>query len=90
MIGYQFIFDEKKNDKLKKERNISFEEIICLIEMGNVLDVLEHPNQAKYGGQKIFVLENLYMCPCNNVVVESVSKNGSEFMGAVGPEPPGP
>ena len=57
MNGFQFSFDEEKNYTLQKERNISFEEIIYLIEDGNIIDVLEHPNQGKYGGQKIFVLD---------------------------------
>lgn len=49
--------DEDKNEWLKKERNISFEIIISLIEMGNLLDILEHPNKEKYKDQKIFVIE---------------------------------
>jgi hypothetical protein len=51
-----FSWSEEKNAILKNERQISFEEIVLYIEMGFLLDVLEHPNQKKYQGQKIFVV----------------------------------
>ena len=50
-------WDKKKNEVLKKEKNISFEEVILNIEMGNLLDVLIHPNPKKYPNQKIFVVK---------------------------------
>ena len=50
-------WDPEKNEKLKMERGISFEEIVFHVERGDVLDILEHPNQEKYGGQRIFVIE---------------------------------
>jgi len=40
--------DSEKNEKLKAERNISFEEMVFHIERGQVLDILEHPNKKKY------------------------------------------
>jgi len=42
---------------MKEERQISFEDVVFYIEQGFLLDVLEHPNQEKYKGQKIFVVE---------------------------------
>lgn len=39
-----FDWNEKKNERFKNERKISFEIIISQIEMGYLLDVLEHPN----------------------------------------------
>lgn len=51
-----FIWDNEKNLLLKAERNISFEEIVFHIEKGHILDIVEHPNQEKYKGQKIFVI----------------------------------
>ena len=42
---------------MKEERQISFEDVVFYIEQGFLLDVLEHPNQEKYQGQKIFVVE---------------------------------
>ena len=52
-----FSWDEDKNELLKEERQISFEDVVFYIEQGFLLDVLEHPNQEKYQGQKIFVVE---------------------------------
>jgi uncharacterized DUF497 family protein len=52
-----FSWNNEKNILLKAERQISFEEIVLYIEMGFLLDVLEHPNQQKYKGQKVFVAQ---------------------------------
>lgn len=51
-----FVWDDSKNEKLKAERGIGFEDIVFHIERGDLLDVLEHPNEARYGGQRIFVV----------------------------------
>ena len=42
---------------MKSERQVSFEDVVFYIEKGFLLDVLEHPNQEKYKGQKIFVIQ---------------------------------
>lgn len=52
-----FTWDEEKNEKLKAQRGVSFEEIVFHIERGAILDILEHPNQERYGGQRIFVVQ---------------------------------
>jgi uncharacterized DUF497 family protein len=52
-----FSWNEEKNELLKEERQISFEEVVFYIEQGFLLDVLENPNQEKYKGQKIFVVQ---------------------------------
>lgn len=52
-----FSWNEEKNELLKEGREISFEDIVFYIEQGFLLDVLEHPNQEKYKGQKVFVVE---------------------------------
>jgi hypothetical protein len=52
-----FSWNEEKNGLLKDERQISFEDVVFYIEQGFLLDVLEHPNQKKYKGQKIFVVQ---------------------------------
>jgi uncharacterized DUF497 family protein len=52
-----FSWSEEKNEFLKAERQISFEDVVFYIEQGFLLDVLEHPNQEKYKGQKIFVVQ---------------------------------
>ena len=52
-----FIWNSEKNEQLKKERDISFEQIVIQIEEGKLHDILEHPNQQKYKDQRIFVVE---------------------------------
>jgi len=51
-----FDWDEKKNLKLKQERDIGFEEALVAIEKGGILDIVEHPQKRKYPGQKILVV----------------------------------
>ena len=51
-----FSWDVEKNERLKAGRGISFEEIVFHIERGDVLDILTHPNQDRYRGQRIFVV----------------------------------
>jgi uncharacterized DUF497 family protein len=48
-----FRWDNEKNEWLKKNRGVSFEQVIVLMERGDVLETIEHPNQNKYPGQKI-------------------------------------
>ncbi len=52
-----FSWNDEKNALLQVERRITFEEVVVCIEMGFLLDVLEHPNQEKYKGQKVFVVQ---------------------------------
>jgi uncharacterized DUF497 family protein len=51
-----FEFNLEKSRSLKETRNISFEEIIALMDDEHVLDIIEHPNKERYGNQKIFVM----------------------------------
>lgn len=50
-----FDWDQEKNAKLKKERGISFEDIIVAMESGNVLGVKDNYNQKKYPRQKMYI-----------------------------------
>ena len=47
-------WNSEKNDILKRERGISFEEIAYLIESGQVIGIEENPG---YPNQKMYVLE---------------------------------
>jgi uncharacterized DUF497 family protein len=61
-----FAWDEAKNEKLKADRGIGFEDIVFHIERGGVLDILEHPNPERYAGQRIFVVQRddyVYLVP---------------------------
>lgn len=51
-----FAWNPEKNDLLKKERNISFEDVVLHIQLGNEVDIFGHPNQDGYPGQKISVV----------------------------------
>ena len=51
-----FDWDDEKNEQLERERGISFEEAVFDIENGDVLDVIDHPNAAKYRSQKAYIL----------------------------------
>lgn len=46
-----------KNEFLKGERGVSFEEITVAVEAGGLLEVVPHPNAAKFPRQKIMVVE---------------------------------
>ena len=41
---------------LQDTRGISFEEVVFHVEKGDVLDILKHPDQEKYSGQRIIVV----------------------------------
>lgn len=51
-----FSWNHEKNEQLVRERGISFEEVVFHIERGDVLDVLEHPNDERYPEQRLFVV----------------------------------
>ena len=52
-----FGWDKDKNEHLKSERGVSFEDAVEAISQGNVLDTFDHPNQKKYPGQKVYIVE---------------------------------
>jgi len=51
-----FSWSPEKNRLLQETRGISFEEVVFHVERGDVLDILKHPNQEKYSGQRIMVV----------------------------------
>jgi uncharacterized DUF497 family protein len=51
-----FSWNPEKNRLLQGTRGISFEEVVFHVEKGDVLEILEHPNQEKYSGQRIMVV----------------------------------
>jgi len=50
-------WNEEKNDLLKRERGISFEDFLRKIEEGRLLDDIKHPNADDYPNQRIFIVE---------------------------------
>lgn len=49
-------WDPDKNELLKKERSVSFEDVEEAIKQDSVLKTVPHPNQKRYAHQKIFVV----------------------------------
>jgi hypothetical protein len=45
-----------KNEELKAQRKISFEDIVFSISRDGLMDILEHPDQQRYPGQRIFIV----------------------------------
>ena len=46
----------EKSLSLKAERGVSFEEVLSVISQGGLITVMDHPNRAKYGHQKVLVV----------------------------------
>ena len=51
-----FRWSPGKNEILKATRGLSFEAVVVAVESGGLLDVLEHPNKARYPGQRVLVV----------------------------------
>ncbi len=49
-----FNWDPEKNEILKTERSLSFEEIAYMIESGQILGIEKHPDRPN---QKLYILE---------------------------------
>ena len=52
-----FRWSPAKNDLLKRERAVSFEDVTVAVEAGALIEIVAHPNPVKYPRQKIMVLE---------------------------------
>ena len=56
----------EKNAWLLVERDISFEEILALLDRDCLLDILEHPQVDRYPGQRVLVvrgIRSVYLVP---------------------------
>ena len=61
-----FDWNVGKNEELRKERRITFEEVVFSLMHGGLLDTIEHPNREKYPNQRIFILnieDYAYLAP---------------------------
>jgi len=56
IIVKYFDWDKDKNTKLKKERNISFEEIAIAIKEEGILDIVDNPS-GNFPNQKVYVIK---------------------------------
>ncbi len=51
-----FRWAPEKNEQLKIERGVSFEAMVVAMEAGGLVDILAHPNPAKYPNQRVLVV----------------------------------
>jgi uncharacterized DUF497 family protein len=66
ILKMRYDWNPRKNERLKKERKISFEEVVFHLSQGDVWKVADHPDQQNYPGQKIYfvIVENyIYLVP---------------------------
>ena len=53
----RFDWNDEKNEWLKRLRGVTFEQVIFSLTHGGLLDAFDHPNNDRYPGQRIFVVE---------------------------------
>jgi len=61
-----FNWDSDKNEWLKENRGISFEDVLLYLANGFLLDDVSHPNQEKYPNQRIMAVnidDYVYLIP---------------------------
>ena len=51
-----FRWNAEKNELLKLSRGVSFESVVVAVESDGLLDIVEHPNKAKYPNQRVLVV----------------------------------
>ena len=72
-------YSNEKNLRLLKERGISFEDIIAILDTKEPLAIIDHPNKTKYPHQKIYVIDvngYAYLVPferhSNKVILKTI------------------
>jgi len=76
-----FNWNNEKNEELKRERRVSFEQIVLLIKNVNILDILEHSKKEKYQNQRLYVIDidnYAYVAPF-------IDKKGERFLKTIFP-----
>jgi len=76
-----FDWNDDKNELLKNTRGVSFEDVVFHIQNGDVLDIIKHPNAARYPKQNIIVLNMegyVYLVPY-------VKEKGARFLKTIIP-----
>ena len=77
-----FDWNTEKNLQLIERRGVSFEIVLSAIERGGLLNVVDHPNQNRYPGQLIYVVdvnEYVYLVPF------VIQDDGSRFLKTIIP-----
>lgn len=69
-----FDWNEVKNNKLKSERQVCFEDVSMAFSNGGLIKIIDHPNKEKYPKQRIMFL-NIR----NYIFMVPFVKNGKTF-----------
>lgn len=76
-----FEWSDEKDQWLRKERSIGFQDIVYHIQKGDILEIARHPNTEKYPEQKI-----LYICVNDYVyMVPYVESGDTKFLKTIIP-----
>ena len=63
MENYWLDWNAVKNETLKRERGICFEDVETAIEQGKIVTDFPHPSPKRYPGQRVMVVEiDEYAC----------------------------
>ncbi|MBT8351558.1 MAG: BrnT family toxin [Deltaproteobacteria bacterium] len=69
----KYDWNPDKNDWLKKNRNVSFEQIIFHLGQGDIWRIADHPNREKYSNQRIyFVIVDNYVYLVPHIIKEDI------------------
>ena len=82
IVEPHFEWSLEKNRQLVEQRGISFERVVSAIEQNGLVDVFNHPNQRRYPGQMIYVVDiegYLHLVPF------VTSADGSRFLKTIIP-----
>lgn len=52
----EYTWDDAKNEQLKRERGVSFEDVVYHINHGGLLADILHPNQERHPAQRLYVV----------------------------------
>lgn len=74
-------WNNAKNEKLKAERGVSFEQVVIQIEHGNVYSIYTHPDQIQYPNQQILIIEINNYC----YIVPFVENENGRFLKTIIP-----
>lgn len=66
-------WNSDKNEQLKKERGVTFEDVVYHMHAGDILETFDHPNKERYPNQQIHAIAiegYIYLVPFVETVDE--------------------
>ena len=52
----EYYWSGDKDERLRQERGLSFEDVVYHLEYGGLLATVNHPNQMRHPGQRVFIV----------------------------------